>query len=542
MHTNEVKYQDPDTTMLEAASDGYFRFGLNAYTDKAYTISTSNEALKDFESLRYGIQVIRDEVPKIKVQMARDSVNPNLAYFAGELADDYGLKNLRVAVWETGREQEKSYIDLPISGDLYHTFYYTFPSGLDLQAGRDYSVQFEVTDNDGLRGGKRAKSNVFGLRQLDGEELRSESLKYQRSVLGGMNKAKEEQEKIREGLEEFQRMQKEGGEMNFNDLQRLEENINRQLRQEELMKKFSKELKETMEKDPQDNAFKKILEERLERQEAQARKNEELMKQMKEVLDKLDKEELQERMDELGKQQSSNERSLEQLLELTKRYYVQQQARLLGRRLQKLGEKQEVLSEINDNIEGLGKKEQQKLNTTFDSIQNGLSRLEKDNQDLKKPLGWKRDLKKENEVKSDQQDALKELDKLNLPENAAEDGRDAPESASRKQKAAARKIKELAEALEQQASSGSQSANAEDAEMLRQILDNLITFSFEQETLFSRIQNRNNNVYSSGGISGINKSSGTCSNMWTTVCLHFPCAGLRSPKRSISKLARCTTI
>ena len=60
--------------------------------------------------------------------------------------------------------------------------------------------------------------------------------------------------------------------------------------------------------------------------------------------------------------------------------------------------------------------------------------------------------------------------------------------ARKQQKRASEKLKELSEGLKQGASAGGAETIAEDAEMLRQILDNLVVFSVEQEMLFNRIQ------------------------------------------------------
>ena len=65
------------------------------------------------------------------------------------------------------------------------------------------------------------------------------------------------------------------------------------------MEKFSKELSEGLEKKAEPES--ELLKERLERQEEEARKNAAMMEEMRKILDKLDKEELQARMEELSK-------------------------------------------------------------------------------------------------------------------------------------------------------------------------------------------------------------------------------------------------
>ena len=101
------------------------------------------------------------------------------------------------------------------------------------------------------------------------------------------------------------------------------------------------------------------------------------------------------------------------------------------------------------------------------------------------------DKEKEESVKSDQQQALEEINKHEGDEESSENDQKekASNRAKQKQKSAARKMQEMSDDLkESSSSSGGGSSIAEDAEMLRQILDNLITFSFKQENLYESLE------------------------------------------------------
>src|SRR5690606_31236883 len=67
------------------------------------------------------------------------------------------------------------------------------------------------------------------------------------------------------------------------------------------------------------------------------------------------------------------------------------------------------------------------------------------------------------------------------------------ERSAQRQAAAAQKMKELSQSLDQ-GSGDTAASDAEDAEMLRQILDNLLRFSFKQEELFDHINGRDVDV------------------------------------------------
>ncbi|EAR16593.1 hypothetical protein RB2501_06825 [Robiginitalea biformata HTCC2501] len=491
VHTDTVRYEDKDTVLFAAREGNTFSLARRVFRPTDYMLSTSNRDVSGYDKLRYRIEVIRDEFPDIRARMVRDSLEPNLAYFSGEVSDDYGLGKLTVICYPEGDEEAVREVDLDVPGGTYHTFYYTFPSGLNLESGTDYIVQFRIRDNDGLRGGKVRESEAFRLTQYTPEELRDQQLDYQNSLLDGLGKTRETQEKLQEELDAFRKEQQEKRNLEFNDQQKLKDVLNRQLKQERLMEKFSKELGENLEsEEAKKDPFRELLQERLERQEIEARKNAQLMEEMQKVLDQLDKDALRERMEEIGKRQEGNRRSMEQLLELTKRYYVQEKSRQLAAQLKELAERQDILSELENMMENFSAEQQDKLRKEFDSLRRELSELEKNNQDLKQPLPWKRDTQKEEGASQDQKDAQELLEKLHAPETSeTRDQQSEAASTRKKQKAAARKIRELSEALQQSAASGGGSeSTAEDAEMLRQILDNLVVFSFKQETLYDAVQ------------------------------------------------------
>src|SRR5690606_4855200 len=133
-----------------------------------------------------------------------------------------------------------------------------------------------------------------------------------------------------------------------------------------------------------------------------------------------------------------------------------------------LGEKQEKIAEENqeNNVEN-----QEQLNKDFDEFQKQMEDLEKENEGLKKPFELGRDEEKESEIEKDQENASEDLNNENK------------EGAKKKQKEAGKKMKAMSKKMQsmQMMSQGEQ-LNA-NIESLRQILDNLMVFSFNQEAL-----------------------------------------------------------
>ncbi len=484
-NTDEVKLITKDTTLIFLNSKGIFQLNNRIFNDLNYQLTTSNENVADYEKLTYTLKVIKDEYPTVQVGQMLDSLNPNLSYYTGSATDDYGLSTIKLVYYEIGTEEAKNTISLSKPNSTFEQFYYTFPSGLELDAGKSYAFYFEAMDNDAIHGGKSVKSQVFQQVLLDGNQLKNKDLEAQQSLIKDLDKSLEKVKEQKEALDELSQDQKEKTSLNFNDQNQIKDFLKKQERQEQLMQKFSKELRENLNKGEREDKLNQLLQERLERQEQAAKKNEKLLEELNKVADKINKEELTKRLEELGKKQQNSERSLEQLLELTKRYYVTEKASQLARDLEDLAKKQEALSKQDKDLDS--PKKQNELNEEFETISKEMDALEEDNDALKKPLDLKIDEDKKESVKEDQQAASDELQKQ-TEERQENEKKTAGEKASQKQKSAAEKMKEMSEQLGASSSGGGGSSSvAEDAEMLRQILDNLIIFSFKQEALLDNI-------------------------------------------------------
>jgi hypothetical protein len=450
-----------------------------------YNISTSNAKLKDFENLSYNIKVIKDQYPKINVVEKLDTTDEMTLYYQGKVSDDYGISQLKFVYYSTNTPSEKQYIDVNISKNNYNQFYYIFPNEeLDLTEGETYQYYFIAYDNDAVNGSKSSKSQIYGYKRKTKSEVEEELLNKQNKDLDSLKSSLKDLKSQKKDLEEIQQLQKEKQQFNYSDKQKLSQFIERQKQQRLSMNKYMKSLKNSLEQfNPKDkNPEKEALQQRLKNNEKLLQKNEELLKELEEYQEKLDNEELQDKLEKFSKSSKQQERSLEQLLELTKRYYVEQKAQKLAEALNKLAEAQEKLSQVSDEKES---KIQEKLNEEFDNLQKELDKLEKENNALKEPMQLERDEIAEEQVKQEQQKAQDKLNDSESDKSNKQQQEQSKQSANQNQKKAADKMKQMSSSMAQSMSSMSAQQNAEDAEMLKQILDNLITFSKEQEDLMN---------------------------------------------------------
>ncbi len=486
-HTENIHLVTKDTALAFSKTEDAFQISKRVFSNLNYELSTSNTNVVDYEKLAYRFDVIKDAYPTIKAKQVLDSLNPNTSYYIGEASDDYKLRRIRLVCYPDEDAENQQILELGEPNSNFNQFYYTFPSGLQLDAGKNYSFYFEATDNDRVHNGKTSKSQVFSTVLLDENQLKNKELESQQSIINNLDKSLEKFKEQKETLKEINQNQKEKKQLNFNDQNQVKDFLKKQQQQEQMMQKFSKQLKENLKKSEKEDEMNELLKERLERQEIEAKKNEKLLEELNKIAEKIDKEELAKRLEELGKKQQNSERNLEQLLELTKRYYVTEKAAQLAKDLEKLAEKQE---QEGDKESSEGKKEEQeKLNDEFEKLAEEMKELQKDNADLKKPLDLQLDKQKEEGIKGDQQEASEQLEKEKTEPKGSQEKQESSKKASQKQKSAAQKMKEMSEELSESSSGGGGGSSiTEDAEMLRQILDNLVIFSFKQENLYEVLE------------------------------------------------------
>src|SRR5690606_38076193 len=143
------------------------------------------------------------------------------------------------------------------------------------------------------------------------------------------------------------------------------------------------------------------------------------------------------------------------------------------------------------------KEAQEELNKKFEEFQKEMDALQKENKELKKPMDVPQDKGAEEDIKQDQNEATDELQEKeeNKENNDQKGAQQSQQNAQQKQKQASKKMKQLSGEMQQSMMSGGGEQLSEDAAMLRQILDNLVLFSFDQEglmNLFKGIQINNN--------------------------------------------------
>jgi hypothetical protein len=499
--TDEVFLYAQDTVAFSTDKAGYFEATKRMLSQYDYTLSTSNKNLKDYENLSFSIDVVKDEYPEINLKVERDSVDLQTLYFYGQVSDDYGFSKLQLVYYPANDEKNKQVEIIPVSNSNIADFISAFPNNLNIEAGIPYELYFQVFDNDKVNQYKSTKSNVFNYRKRTQEEEAQKNLEAQGETIKDLNKSLKKFDEQEKQLEELTKTQKEKSNLNFNDKKKLESFFKRQKQQDEMMKNFNRKLKDNLEEfqkeNPEKDQFKEDLKQRLKDNEEKLERDEKLLKDIEKLQEKISKENLIQKLDQLAKQNKNKKRSLEQLLELTKRFYVEKKLEKLRDDLETLADEQETLS--NKPEQENTKEAQDRLNEKFNEFKKAIEALEKEGKALKKPIDIPRDKLEEQDVEKEQQNASEELGRKEQEAGTEENKKQNGNNAQKSQKKAAKKMKQMSQQMQSAMQSGGGEQMQEDMDMLRQILDNLILFSFDQEALMDAFKSIevNHNKYAS---------------------------------------------
>ncbi|THD69315.1 hypothetical protein E7Z59_03020 [Robertkochia marina] len=478
-NTTRVELLLKDSVIPFEGTEDQFKLYQTVFKSLSYELATGNDILKQFEKIGFNLRVIKDQYPKIttgRELIEQDAASGNI--ITGEISDDYGFKKLELVYYPEEDPDTKKRVLLSNPKGNIDRFRFNFPGNLSLKEGVNYLYYFSVTDNDALRNGKQAKSEVYSYYKLRENELKAKQLEQQKEQIQKLGNTLKQIDEQESELQELKNVNKQKDNLSYNDKRKLNNFLKRQEQQEEMMKSFSKNMEQNLEEfsknQKADDPYNDLLKERLERQQQEIERNQKLLKELQEYTEKIDKETLTQKLEELAKNQQSNKRSLEQLLELTKRYYVQAKAENIRKDLEELSKQQDTLSTKSETGEAA---KQEELNKAFKEIQNKMEDLTKENDALKKPMELGRNKSEEENVNQEQKEALEKLNEEESPKG----------SENQNQKKASRNIRKIVQNMQSSMSMEGAEMISEDAAMLRQILENLIKFSFDQEDIMEEL-------------------------------------------------------
>lgn len=465
-----------------------FIYSITANKNTGYAIIPSNSFVEFGDTVQYSLQVIADKFPSISVSEKMDSTNDNRLYFKGEITDDYGFSGLSFK-YKVLNEQDSLVgqnkwvnVNIPFNAvtvvdDFFHFWNL---EELNILPGDEIEYYFEVWDNDGVNGRKSAKTSLKTFKSKTIAERNKSASKSNKEIKKNLSESISDAKQIQKDLEELKKKLSEKKKVGYEEKEKMKELLEKQ---KELEKKVNEIQKENEKNNNQKSEYKQFSEEMLQKQEQLQKlfdelmtdEMKEMMEKLQEMMEKMDKNMMEEEMDKMDMSNKDLEKELDRSLELFKQMEFEQKLEDIKSKLEELAEKQNDLSEDTKNkkedAESL-KEKQDELNKEFEEVKIELDELEKMDEELENPNGMEETKKEQEEISEDMEKSSEEL------------GSKKNKKASESQKDAAKKMSEMAQkmaAMQQEAQN-----SGEDMDALRQLLDNLLHLSFEQEDLMER--------------------------------------------------------
>lgn len=463
----------------------HFFHKKTAKQNTGYSIIPSNSFVEFGDTVQYSLQVVPDKFPSISVNEKRDSSNNNRLYFKGEISDDHGFSalsfNYRVLnkVDSIPNRNELKSVKIPFnhSVSVDEFFHFWNLEELDILPGDEIEYYFEVWDNDGVNGRKPSKTNVKTFKSKSIDDRNADVSKSNKDIKKSLSESISEAKEIQKDLEQLKKKLSEKKKVGWEEKEKMKELLEKQ---KELQKKVNDIQKENERNNSQQNEYKQYNEEILQKQEQLQKLFDELMtdemkdmmEKLQEMMDKMDKSMLENEMDKMDMSNKDLEKELDRSLELFKQMEFEQKLDDVKSKLEEMAKKQNELSEDTkgkkDKNEAL-KEKQDKLNDEFDKVKKELDELEKMDKELENPNGMEDTKKEQDETSENMKNSSEQLEN------------NKNKKSSQSQKKASEKMSEMAQKM---ASMQQKAQNSgEDMDALRQLLDNLLHLSFEQEDL-----------------------------------------------------------
>ena len=488
LNTSSIKIAFSDEAPIEAKrfDDDLFSHKKRVLKDQTYKLFVSNESLPLSDSISYSISVIPDLYPEISVEQFQDSTDKKLFFFIGDASDDYGLTNLSFNYrikHENEREEELKSIPVKKADTKKIRYDYTFDiNEIELTPGDEVSFFFEVYDNDGVNGHKSSRTSMMVYAVPTIKEFEAMAEENDQKIKDDLSKSIEEAKKIQEEMKKMREKLLQEKDLDWKDKEDLEKMLERQKELEKQFEQAKEAFKENMKNEQEYNkADEKILEKQEQLQqlfeEVLSEEMKELMKQIEEMMQELEKDSALEMMEEMQFNDEEMEKELDRLLELYKQLEVEKEMQDVVEELEKLAEEQEKLSEQTENEELPQeelKEKQEDLQQKFEDLEKKLEDTEKKNEELESPKNMGDHDEEMEDIEKQMDDSQEQLDQK---EN---------KSASKSQKKASDKMKKMAQSMAMEMQAGEMEQMEEDMKALRQLLENLVNLSFDQEDLMDK--------------------------------------------------------
>ncbi len=503
-----VKNTGKDSIITATKNGNEFTLSTTATTTCQYKISSVNAQAQQQSKVAYQLNVVPDEYPSIDLQTQQDSSTNKFIALNGSVKDDYGFSKLQVvytvksnvlsdlaaqgidATSDVTTAQKTYTLQLPVTRNSTQQNYTQVldMNTMNLKAGDELVYYVEVFDNDGEHGAKSARTNSAVYKIPSNAALNKVTDEQNTEIKKDLEKTIVKAQKLQKELVQARKKMLEKKNLTFDEKKQINDLLQQQNTLQQEVEEIKKQNQENIQKQ---NEFAQPNERVLQKQEEINKLFNELMsddfkkqyEEMQKMLQNIDKDKLQEKVEEMKQDSKELEKDLDRTLEAFKQLELEQKLEKTKQQLEKLAQEQKQLAEKTEKAKNATPEEQQKL-------KDQQAELNKQFEDLKKEIDKLKEMAKDvpNAPKLDEAEKAGEEAQKDMKESAESLAKKDNKKASKSQKEAAEKMEEMAQKMEDAMAKAEEEQAEEDAQALRQILENLLHLSFDQETVLKNFK------------------------------------------------------
>lgn len=460
-----------------------------------YSVLMENEHVSTPEKVTYYLDVIPDQYPQIAAENFQDTTLYNYLVIGGTIADDYGFSNLKLMYTieneNTGNKKPAPLsIDIPFSKDVTsQSFYFQwYLDSLNMNPGDKIEYYAQVWDNDGVNGAKSSRSQTIRFTMPDRSQITKEIDEAVKNTESQITKALEKAQSLKNDLNSLENRLKSNRELEFQEKRQAEEIIRKRESLMEEIKNIQEENQKLNEKSEQFNKQSPEMREKLNQLEQLLKdmsddETNKLYDQLEKLLDQKKSERMTNLLEKLKNKQQNSEKELERTLKLFKQLQLEQKMENLVNDLEDIAQKEEELSQKTlENDKNKNQESKQKANEELTSQQEKIQEEFKNIQEnMKDAEKLAEDIGQEMTNHEEGQNAAEQAMEKSKQQLSDKKNKQAAES----QKKAAENMKKMAQSLEDQMEGAQMAQMQMDMDVLRDILENLIKASFDQEQIMN---------------------------------------------------------
>jgi hypothetical protein len=457
-----------------------------------YLVNLSNRQTRLPSGMRYNVQVVPDRHPQISASVRQDSVTYNFVSLSGLISDDYGFSQLKLVATIQRAGGGKSTVltrTLPINRTATaQNFAYLWPlDSLKLRPSDriDYFVQ--VWDNDGVNGPKSARTTPLSVIIPSAQEIDKQVEKSADKTEQEIEEALRKSQSIKRELNSLEERMRTKKSTDFQDNKQAQELLKKRDELMDDIKKLQEQFQKTNDTQQRFAEQNPRIQEKMAQLEKLFKEmadpeTKKLFEELKQMLEKKQDDKAANLLDRLNRKERNMEKELERALKLFKQYQQDQKNEKLIDDLLKQAEQQDKAAQENNSDKPKDKDEQtqqqEKAIEDFKKLEERLQELEKDAE--------KDGLRQPETPEKEQQDAAEQMDQAKQQSQQNQ-----PKKAAAAQSKASKSMKAMAKQMTQSMMSAESKEAQENIDDLRNLLDNLITVSVNQERVMKDFQRIN---------------------------------------------------